>query len=349
MRRASRTLLPFSPGCRAGGVHGRGVPSCRASLRTIVSRGRALPCPQPHVSSHGQQFSHGQTCSHAVHHVTCIIVVGLPFATQPRHRPPLPSAPIACSRLQSRAALAALMEAAERHLPQAKRNALLRRYRQSGVQLARRDRRQGTSGWLGDDAGDEAAAPATFASLPSDVIRLVFQRLDPLTLARAACVSREWRGAASEGALWQAHCAALAGPGRSSGADLCAHGAGAKGNAGAGMAAGGQRRPGSTAGSIGGSSWRDRFAALAAQHPERLQRWKTRRVLVAGRLVWLSDGEPLPARARHVGPEAIVAFCRSGGRLARSTGSSQSDSDSSDSDGGGADGRLTGRLRFWQL
>lgn len=49
-------------------------------------------------------------------------------------------------RLQSRLALAALMEAAERALPQAKRNALLRAYRQSSVALTRSRRRRGGGG-----------------------------------------------------------------------------------------------------------------------------------------------------------------------------------------------------------
>ncbi|KAL4439863.1 hypothetical protein ABPG75_002864 [Micractinium tetrahymenae] len=256
-------------------------------------------------------------------------------------------------RLQSRAALAALMEAAERHLPQAKRNALLRKYRQSGVQLARRERRQGPAGWAAADEGEEeeVAAPATFAALPPDVIEQVFRRLDPLTLAKAACVNQEWRAAASDGPLWQAHCAALrakAGSigdskGRSSGVD--------KSSAGADTVTSLQpqdgRGPCSKGGSQG-SSWQQRFAALAAQHPERLQLWRTNRVLAGGRLAWLAPGQPLPPRARHVSTAAVVAYCRSGGRHAGgSGGSSRSDSGSSDSDGG--DERLTGRLRFWQL
>ena len=49
-------------------------------------------------------------------------------------------------RLQSRAALAGLVDAAERALPQAKRAALQRKYRESGVALSRRQRRGGAAG-----------------------------------------------------------------------------------------------------------------------------------------------------------------------------------------------------------
>ena len=82
------------------------------------------------------------------------------------------------SRLQSRLALAEVMAAAERSLPQAKRNALLRQYRASGVQLRRRERRQqaggGASGWP-EEQEDEDTPPATFSHLPAEVIAQVFR------------------------------------------------------------------------------------------------------------------------------------------------------------------------------
>ena len=244
------------------------------------------------------------------------------------------------------------MEAAERHLPQARRNAVLRQYRQSGVQLARRGRRNGPADEAGDD--DEEAPPASFAALPPDVIGLVFRRLDPLTLARAACVSREWRAAASEGALWEAHCAALLARPGGSGARK-GGGSGGKvssGLAGGAAAGGEQPRDGSAGGACSSSnSWQRRFASLAAQHPQRLRRWKTTRVLVGGRLAWLPPGQLLPPRARHLSTAAVGAYCRSGGRHAGSAGGSSggsgSSGSSSESDGGGE--RLTSRLRFWQL
>lgn len=241
------------------------------------------------------------------------------------------------------------MEAVERHLPQVKRNALLRQYRQSGVQLARRERRQGAAGWAGDEEASTAVAPpATFAALPPDVIELMFRRLDPLTLARAACVNREWRAAASEGALWEAHCAALLErPGSSRPSSASSQGR--TGSAGAGVAADGRQQQGGNTGSAQGGGWQQRFAALAAQHPERLQRWRTTRVLIAGRPAWLRPGQPLPPRARHVGTSVIVAYCRSGGRHAGGAGNSSNCSDGSSSESDGGDDRLTGRLRFWQL
>ncbi|PRW33327.1 F-box protein [Chlorella sorokiniana] len=86
-------------------------------------------------------------------------------------------------RLQSRAALAGLVEAAERALPQAKRAALQRKYRESGVALSRRQRRGG--GAAGSDSDEE---PTDFSQLPLDAVEQVFRHLDPITLARSACV-----------------------------------------------------------------------------------------------------------------------------------------------------------------
>lgn len=75
-------------------------------------------------------------------------------------------------RLQSRTALAALMAAAERHLPQARRKELARQYRQRGLWLHRGQHRLGSgSGPAGsdEDSDSERAEPATIHELPSDV------------------------------------------------------------------------------------------------------------------------------------------------------------------------------------
>jgi len=95
--------------------------------------------------------------------------------------------------------------------------------------------------------------------------------------------------------------------------------------------------------------YRQQFAAAAGQHPERLLPWRTNRVLIGRRLAWLAPGQQPPARCRHLGTAAVLAYCRSRGRHVG--GDSDSDSSSgegSDSDGGGAGG-LSRRLRFWQL
>ena len=55
-----------------------------------------------------------------------------------------------------------------------------------------------------DEGSDEEAAPepATFATLPTEVVACVLASLDPLSLARAACVCSQWRACAAEGRLW---------------------------------------------------------------------------------------------------------------------------------------------------
>ncbi|GAB4823602.1 hypothetical protein N2152v2_010648 [Parachlorella kessleri] len=112
------------------------------------------------------------------------------------------------SRLQDRRALANLMEAVERHLPQAKRNALLRDYKRSSVTLRRRERRgkSAASQTAADGSDtDTDSEPATFAQLPPEVVATVFRYLDPLSLARGACVCRGLRDVAGEEcSVWEA-------------------------------------------------------------------------------------------------------------------------------------------------
>ncbi|PSC69230.1 cyclin like [Micractinium conductrix] len=75
-------------------------------------------------------------------------------------------------RLASRSALASVMDSAGRALPHKSRQALLRRYKQSAMQLRRRERRSG--GGEGWDSEEGSEAPAAFDALPADVIALVF-------------------------------------------------------------------------------------------------------------------------------------------------------------------------------
>jgi hypothetical protein len=96
-------------------------------------------------------------------------------STAARPPPPLLLCQLARSRLASRTVLAAVMEAAERALPLAKRSALLRRFKQSSMQLRRRERRQGGGAGGGGADDDEGAAPASFDALPADVLALVFR------------------------------------------------------------------------------------------------------------------------------------------------------------------------------
>ena len=127
-------------------------------------------------------------------------------------------------------ALDALLRAARRALPAARRAELERAHRRAAVARKRRERRRGEG--LGDDGDRDVArggnssddddddddededaprwtrgaAPrrATFGDLPGDVLGLVLDRLHPHALARAACVSREWRTRAESASPWRA-------------------------------------------------------------------------------------------------------------------------------------------------
>lgn len=206
----------------------------------------------------------------------------------------------------------------------------------------------GAGAWSDGNDSDDAPPPATFDALPPDVISLVFRRLDPITLARAACVNREWRAAAASDALWLPHCTAVCGGRR--------HGGPSTGRA-AEPGPGGSDKSGPPAGSISGSNegrhpdlgCRQRFAAAARERPRLLLRWRSNRVLVGGKLGWLADGHPPGgAPCRHLTAEAVLAYLRPGGRLRGGDGSSSGSG--SGSEGGASDAEATNRrLRFWQL
>ena len=138
-------------------------------------------------------------------------------------------------------ALDAVVRAARRVLPAARRAELERAHRRAAVARKRRERRSGEDGrdrgeGFDDDQSDSsddddesepdddvdvdvesdaksaphlarrerARARATFLDLPGDVLGLVLERLHPHALARAACVSREWRARAESADRWRA-------------------------------------------------------------------------------------------------------------------------------------------------
>lgn len=138
-------------------------------------------------------------------------------------------------------ALDAVVRAARRVLPAARRAELERAHRRAAVARKRRERRSGEDGrdrgeGFDDDHTDSsedddesepdddvdvdvesdaksaphlarrerARARATFLDLPGDVLGLVLERLHPHALARAACVSREWRARAESADRWRA-------------------------------------------------------------------------------------------------------------------------------------------------
>jgi hypothetical protein len=100
-------------------------------------------------------------------------------------------------------------------------------------------------------------------------------------------------------------------------------------------------------------SCRQQFAAAVGQRPERLLRWRTNRIVLAGRkLAWLDPQQPPAGSWRHIGTAAVLAFLRSGGRSLRAgggTSSSSSDGSSDSSSGSEDEGGMSQRLRFWQL
>jgi hypothetical protein len=132
-------------------------------------------------------------------------------------------------------ALDAVVRAARRVLPAARRAELERAHRRAAVARKRRERRSGEDGRDQGDGSDDdhtdssdddvdvesdainklaphlarcerarAQKSATFLDLPGDVLGLVLERLHPHALARAACVSREWRARAESADRWRA-------------------------------------------------------------------------------------------------------------------------------------------------
>jgi hypothetical protein len=165
---------------------------------------------------------------------------------------------------------------------------------------------------------------------PSSLLLPVRSYLDPVTLARCACVGREWRAAATADALWHRHWASLL-------AELPA------------SSREGHEGPATTGGCCGGGGCSRRFAALAARHPGRLLRWRTNRVLLGRRLGWLPDGQTGSTGSRHIDTAAVLEYLRSGGRRGGAPRSSGGGGSSS-SEGSAGEGPLcTSQLKFWQL
>lgn len=158
------------------------------------------------------------------------------------------------------------MEAVDHCMPQARRQALARKYKSAGVALSRRRR-----GGLPDEEEDQEEE-VCFGNLPTQVVEAVLRQLDPLTLAAAACVSREWRHLACDDRLWRPLLKRTFG----------SH---------------------TTVGSA-----RQQFAAAAAQSPAALLQWQTNRVehLRGRRLGWLDRSRPLPPNIRYLTPAQAV-------------------------------------------
>lgn len=176
------------------------------------------------------------------------------------------ASPLAAGPAQARA-LASLMAAAERVLPQSKRQALAREYKQRQLERARAARRRHTAD-SSDDGSDGEAEPLSIA-LPRECLDAIVAQLDPLSLVAAAATCRTWRDAAQADELWAPLLRATFGAAE---ADAVCREAGE----GAPAAAGGD------------APARRHFSRLAAAHPEWLLPWQSRRVAVHGAVRWVS-------------------------------------------------------------
>lgn len=92
-------------------------------------------------------------------------------------------------------ALQALTATVEQTLPKAKKEAFLQELRQAGVAKARELKKEA--------ALSASSSPAcSIYSIPDHLLFKVFEKLEPLDLARAACVSLSWTRIAVDDALW---------------------------------------------------------------------------------------------------------------------------------------------------
>ena len=110
------------------------------------------------------------------------------------------SAELDCRSLQL------LINAVEKSFPQAKRQALLREYKQRMLQFRRAARRQNRSTKENDTASTSSDSDETvpsFVNLPNECMDIILRQLDPISLAAASCTCHSWHFAATKNELWQ--------------------------------------------------------------------------------------------------------------------------------------------------
>ena len=202
----------------------------------------------------------------------------------------------------------AVLRAARRILPAARRAELERARRDAAVARKRREKKGNRSiapDFLrsfddddDDDDDDDAdaadAAPhltrgaarslATFGDLPGDVLDLVLDRLHPHALARAACVSSEWRARAESADRWRALALAAFGESR-----CAAAAAGEPENAGGTEGNARKKKPPRSP-----RSWRAAFEIARARWPAMAPRRHTNRAFceMCQTLAWFRDVTP---------------------------------------------------------
>ncbi|GAX74776.1 hypothetical protein CEUSTIGMA_g2223.t1 [Chlamydomonas eustigma] len=116
------------------------------------------------------------------------------------------------SRASCREAVAHLIHACERVLPQQKRLQLNSEHKKTSLNITRRkgvskvDAHHADTEWVDhieDDLEQELCFEASFNDLPQEIVDCIARHLDPLSLAAVACVSRVWRSSAVRDEVWE--------------------------------------------------------------------------------------------------------------------------------------------------
>ncbi|KAK9812669.1 hypothetical protein WJX72_001589 [[Myrmecia] bisecta] len=219
-------------------------------------------------------------------------------------------------REMMKSALDALVKEASRVLPAAQRAELQRHYKAACVAARRMEKRTDTN---------DPEVPSAFVHLPEEVLEVILQHLDPLSLACAACVSRDWAGVAVRDHLWKPHFQAFLSQ-QPSGAwtllrafDLF------------------KLEP------LEDSPYLQRFKTVIAANPDMLY-WRSNRARVNRRLEWLSSTGAAPSHLTHVRymtPRMVHAHIV-GMANRKAQGGPSSDSDDDDQEKAAAS-------RFWKV
>ncbi|KAG1660842.1 hypothetical protein FOA52_008953 [Chlamydomonas sp. UWO 241] len=235
-------------------------------------------------------------------------------------------------------AVESLVKAAERVLPQQKRQQVLSEHKRTRVALAKRLRAQGLglrtraedcgscegSGSDGGDVGSQPP-PLSLECLPLDPLLLLTRHLDPLSLAALACSSVQMRGVALGSDAWHTW-AHLIFPSAAVAAE-----------------------PTQAAGP-GHSAWHRLFCEQAAANAALVVQWHCRRVLVKGVPQWREPAccpAPRAARmaSRLLAPHKVALWLVQRAGDEQRTESSGASSSGEDAWGGG----VQQQLRFWSL
>mmetsp|Transcript_8955 Transcript_8955/g.19148 ORF Transcript_8955/g.19148 Transcript_8955/m.19148 type:complete len:302 (+) Transcript_8955:146-1051(+) len=219
-------------------------------------------------------------------------------------------------------ALKSLVKAAEKVLPQQKRNQVAGEVKKKLLALSRQGRRAG--GDLEEEHQD-VAADTTVQELPLEVVRLILERLDsPVDATSAACTCRCWCSIARNMRSWRQWYALL------------------------------QRNIPAAGDTWTAAEWHRQFALFVQGRPALVLQWRSKRVLHRNNLYWVSQLPQLSqvqrqGRATFVTEDMVVTWLLGGG-TSRICGTSTSDDSGSSSEGErDPAGAATRQLRLWAL